>query len=109
MGQSSFATVSLSSDDTTAPPEMANKIFGAAGACSNRGLVNKKGADHHEPTTHYNPELASATVAWFKIHLDRKPVSMGKNFTDLIYGTGRASLCGGADGAMAACQILGSP
>lgn len=34
--------------DTTAPAEMAEKIFGANGASSNRGIINKVGADHHE-------------------------------------------------------------
>jgi hypothetical protein len=36
---------------------MANNLFNAAGASTQRGLVNKKSADHHEPTSHYNPYL----------------------------------------------------
>lgn len=93
--------------DPTAPPKMANDIFNAPGAFATRGLINKKGADHHEPTTHYNVQLAHATVAWFKIHVDRQPESMGKNFTDYLYGTGADSLCHGADGEMAECDIRG--
>ena len=94
--------------DPTAPPKMAEDIFNAPGAYDVRGLINKVGANHHEPTTSYNPVLAEATVAWFKLHVDQKPVSMGRNWTDFIYGTGSTTLCGGADGKMAACDIRGA-
>lgn len=36
-------------DDTTAPPYMANNIFNAKGAFPSRGLLNKAGAKHDEP------------------------------------------------------------
>lgn len=92
--------------DLTAPPSMAEGIFNTDGAFSARGLVNKKGADHHEPTTHYNPQLALFTAAWFKIHLDKTPQSLGMDFDALIYGKDANSLCGGGDGGMKECTML---
>ena len=92
--------------DATAPPEMAREIFNADGACAIRGLVNRKGTDHHEPSTHYNPALATFTVAWFKLHVDGTPSSLGMDWEALIYGEGSDSLCGGGDGEMAECSVL---
>ena len=75
-------------------------------ACATRGLANKKGADHHEPSTHFNPELALATVAWFKLFVDGTPQSEGMDWEALIFGNGSTSLCGGGDGAMEDCEML---
>lgn len=91
--------------DTVAPPVMAEKIYGADGAFATRGLINKIGADHHEPTTEYNPKLALYSVAWIKLHLDQTPSSYGNNWKDLIYGTGNNSLCSGGDGKMQECVV----
>ena len=98
-------------DDTTAPPYMANSIFNAAGAFRRRGLVNKAGAKHDEPGgadggAAYNPKLPLFTVAWFKIYVDETPVWRGTDFGHMIYGTGADSVCGGGDGAMGNCTIL---
>lgn len=92
--------------DITAPPAMAEKMFNADGAAAARGLVNKKGANHHEPTTDYNVKLAMYTVAWFKLHVDGSKASMGQDWDGLIYGTDAASVCGGGDGTMQECNIL---
>lgn len=60
-------------EDTTAPPEMAQKVFDATGASSVRGIINKIGANHHEPSSQYNPKLGLYTVvrtnviAWFLV------------------------------------------
>lgn len=91
--------------DDVAPPVMAENIYNAAGAFATRGLVNKVNADHHEPTTEYNPKLALYSVAWVKLFLDQTPESYGNNWKDMIYGTGSNSLCGGGDGQMAKCVI----
>merc|ERR1712100_40048 len=93
-------------NDTTAPPQMAFDIFNSSAACPDRGLVNKIGADHSEPSVHYNPWMAWFTVAWFKVHLDRTPFLSGVDFEQLLYGTGNTSLCHGGDGAMANCTLL---
>jgi hypothetical protein len=91
--------------DTTAPPEMAENIFNAAGDIANRGIINKVGADHHEPTSEYNPKLALYSVAWIKLHLDQTTSSYGMDWKDMVYGTGSSSLCGGGDGAMKVCTV----
>jgi len=99
-----FLTFTGTTDDV-APPAMAENIFNAKGDISTRGIINKVGADHHEPTSHYNPKLALYTVAWFKIHLDQTPSSYGMNWKDLLYGTGPTTLCGGGDGDMKECTV----
>jgi len=95
--------------DAVAPPKMAEDIFNAPGASAVRGLINKKGVGHHEPTTAYNPELAYFTVAFFKLFVDGQSASMGQDWSSLIFGNTSASLCGGGDGDMAECSVLGSP
>jgi dienelactone hydrolase len=92
--------------DTTAPPSMAEQIYNAKGAFGTRALVNKKGANHHEPSTDYNVKLATFTVAWFKLFVDGTPSAGGVDFHAQIYGTGADSLCGGGDGAMKECEVL---
>ena len=84
---------------------MAEKIFNAEGAFGTRGLINKVGANHHEPTTDYNPKLAFYTVAWFKLFVDQTPQAYGQDFQQLIYGTDKNSLCGGGDGDMKDCNL----
>jgi len=91
--------------DTTAPPFMAENIYNTKGDISNRGIINKVNADHHEPTSEYNPKLALYTVAWIKIHLDQTSSSYGNNWKEMIYGTDSASLCGGGDGSMKQCVV----
>jgi hypothetical protein len=91
--------------DTTAPPAMAEGIYNVKGDIATRGIINKVGADHHEPTSHYNPKLALYTVAWIKLHLDQTTSSYGMNWKDLMYGTGSSSLCSGGDGAMKQCTV----
>jgi hypothetical protein len=57
-------------NDTTAPADtMAQPIFEVEGGSEIRGIVNKIGADHHEPDiTDLSPEgvrlLATYSVAW---------------------------------------------
>lgn len=92
-------------EDFTAPPAMADKFFAAA-TVPQRGLVNSRGANHHEPTTDYRPEMALFSTAWLKVHLDQTPESDGMHWDDLIYGTGSDSLCGGGDGPLAECTLL---
>ena len=102
-------------DDTTAPPAMAESIFNAAGAFPTRGLVNKVGAAHDEPGggdggTAFNRKLATFTAAWFKIFVDETPQWTAPNgtaydFHEMIYGTGGDSLCGGGDGDMETCTL----
>lgn len=94
-------------EDTTAPPAMANGIFSAPGANGTRGLVNRIGATHHEPDVlSYNTLLPQFTAAWFKLHLEGKQTEYGVNFEDLIYGDGTHTLCGGGGGQMANCTLL---
>jgi hypothetical protein len=98
--------------DTTAPADtMAQPIFDAPGAASPRGFVNKVGAGHHEPDiTSLSPEgvglLAQYSAAWFKVYLEETPQAFGLDFFSMLFGTDPGSLCGGGDGAMAACTIL---
>ena len=92
---------------------MAESIFNADGAFAVRGLVNKAGARHDEPGGEdggaaYNPKLPIYTVAWFKIFVDETPVWRGHDFRAMIYGGGADSLCGGGDGAMGNCSVLGN-
>lgn len=91
--------------DSTAPPEMAENIYNAKGDIANRGVINKIGADHHEPTTEYNPKLALYTVAWIKLHLDQTSTSFGMDWKNMIYGNNTSSMCGGGDGAMKVCTV----
>jgi len=98
-------------DDTTAPPYMANNIFNAKGAFPSRGLLNKAGAKHDEPGgsdggAAYNPMLPIYTVAWFKVHVDETPQWRGHDFRSMIYGNASDSVCGGGDGKMGNCTIL---
>ena len=85
---------------------MADALFAAPNASSTRGLVNKVGADHHEPTTSYNPWLAYYTVAWFKLFVDETSASLGQDWEDAIFGDTTTSVCGGGDGDMAECKFL---
>lgn len=87
------------------PLLQAEKIFDTKGAFGTRGLVNKKGANHHEPSAQYNPALAKYTTSWFKVFLDQTKSGHGRNFYDELYGTGTDTLCHGGDGAMVACTI----
>lgn len=92
--------------DTTASTTMTSGFFNAAGASPVKGLVNKIGAVHQEPTAlDYNPNLAPLTAAWFKIFLDKTPQANGIDFHDLIFGSGTGSLCHGFDGAMQQCEL----
>lgn len=100
-----FITFTGTNDDI-APSEMAVKTFNAQGAFGTRSIVNKKGADHHEPTTHYNPMLSVYTVAWFKFHLQKTAVEFDVNFEEEIYGNSSTSICNGGDGAMELCTML---
>lgn len=92
--------------DDTAPASWAAEMFHRKGACATRGLVNKRGANHHEPSTDYNPRLGLYTVAWFKLYVDGVRSGMGIDFDSMVYGTANTSLCGGGDGAMQVCDVL---
>ena len=63
-------------------------------------------ANHHEPTIDYNPEMALATVAWFKLYVDGTPSSDGKDWEAHLFGKAKDSLCGGADGLMKQCTLV---
>ena len=96
--------------DQTAPPSMSEEFFNASKVLS-RGIVNKIGANHEEPSSSYRPEsyrpeIALYTVAWFKLYLDGTPKAEGVDWNELIHGSGPASICGGGDGAMEECQIF---
>lgn len=91
--------------DDVAPPIMAKNIFNATGDFGTRGLINKVGANHHEPTTSYNQKLALYSVAWIKLYLDKTPKSLGNDWEHLIFGNGTTSLCGGGDGTMKDCIV----
>jgi dienelactone hydrolase len=93
-------------DDFTAPPRMAERLFDAPGACPTRGLVNKRGANHHEASTDYNPMLGLYTVAWFKVIVEGLSRSHGMEWEAMVFGQGNASLCGGGDGEMESCSVL---
>jgi len=93
--------------DEVASPWMAKSIFNsAAHSCLPRALVNKMGANHHEPTTAYNPKMVKYSVAWLKIYLDGTPMAHAVDWHALIFGVGANSLCGGGDGAMRECRVL---
>lgn len=94
-------------NDEVAPPRYSAQLFDAPGASPVRGLVNKKGATHHEPSRAYNPALATFTAAWFKLCLlPKHRRGGGVDFDELIYGDGFDSLCYGGDGSMAQCDLL---
>ena len=85
---------------------MTEHFFSAPAAYPVKGLVNKASATHHEPdTTDYNPLLAQFSVAWFKMFLDKTPQADGIDYEALLFGAGKASLCHGGDGDMAACEL----
>ena len=100
--------------DTTAPAAMTEKFYAAAANATPalpRGIVNKVGAAHQEPSDYknkaepYNPLMAQYMAAWFKLYLDgwteATPGGTGAvNFDDMIYGTGPTSICTGGDGDM---------
>ena len=87
------------------PLPLPESYYNAAGASTTKGLVNKRGANHHEASSDYNPELAQFVAAWFKLHLDGIKSQFGHDFDDMIYGKDSNSLCGGGDGLMAACEV----
>jgi dienelactone hydrolase len=91
--------------DATAKPASAKEIFDTVGGCATRGFANKKGADHHEPSTHFNPKLALYTVAWLKLFVDGTPKSDGMDWDSLVFGNDTSSLCGGGDGVMEECDV----
>ena len=93
--------------DFVASPNMTEHFFNAAGAHLTRGMVNKRLANHHEPSTDYNPMLGTYTAAWFKLFLDGTPKSLGVDWNELIYGRSNRSICHGGDGAMPYCEMLG--
>lgn len=96
--------------DDVAPMSMTERFFEAASDTMPRGLVEKVNATHQEPSDYndrkepYNPRLQQFVAGWFKLHLDRTPVSHGVDWDSLIYGDGATALCGGGDGAMARCE-----
>ena len=103
--------------DCIAPPSTAVAAFEAAAAAGvPTGLVNKVDADHHEPAslypaqpfscvkTPFNPQLGLYTVAWAKLW-QRTPRSLGIDWEGMLYGAANSSLCGGGDGALAACNV----
>jgi dienelactone hydrolase len=94
--------------DKIAPENISKKLYTTPGGCSQRGFVNKHGANHLEPLFWNNQNaLAAYGAAWMKVHLEQVPggVQDGINYTDLVYGRGNASLCGGGDGAMVECDL----
>jgi hypothetical protein len=107
--------------DTTASAASTQKFFNAAGAYPARGYINRADADHMEPYegSTYNPLLAQFTAAWFKVHLDKTPtmraiVQVGVNgtkheqevnFDEMLFGTGKQSLCGDGDGSVVQCEL----
>lgn len=99
-------------NDTTAPPNtMAEPIFEVDGGSDVRGIVNKVGADHHEPDClDLNPQgvqtLASYSAAWFKIYFDQTPQAYGIDFYNMLFGDDDTSLCGGGDGDMEQCTLV---
>mmetsp|Transcript_41214 Transcript_41214/g.53157 ORF Transcript_41214/g.53157 Transcript_41214/m.53157 type:complete len:306 (+) Transcript_41214:13-930(+) len=98
--------------DTTAPATtMAQPIFEVQDGSSSRGIVNKIGADHHEPDClDLDPQgvktLASYSAAWFKVYLDQTPQANGIDYYDMLFGSDSASVCGGGDGDMEECTII---
>jgi hypothetical protein len=44
-------------------------------------------------------------TARFKVYLDETPIDFGLNFTDMVFGNGDNSLCGGGDGPMKVCEL----
>lgn len=96
--------------DTTAPMAMSEKFYDAADAGLPRGLVEKVGATHQEPSDYedkkepYNPYMAQFVAGWFKLYLDGETKSEGVDWDDLIFGSGGNSLCGGGDGDMKRCE-----
>ena len=92
--------------DLIAPAYMAENLFNAKGANAARGIINKVGAGHHEPTSDYNPALALYTAAFFKLWLEGTTTAGGVDFEDLVYGKSSTSLCGGGDGKMKECEVI---
>jgi hypothetical protein len=39
------------------------------------------------------------------VYLDETPINLGLNFTDMLFGHGDNSLCGGGDGLMKVCEV----
>jgi hypothetical protein len=93
-------------DDTAAPPEMAQPIYEVDGGSEVRGIVNKVGANHLEPVLLHTQYLAAYTAAWFKVYLDKTPQAYGIDFYNMLFGDDDSSLCGGGDGDMAECTLV---
>ena len=97
-------------DDKIAPENISKRVFLTPGgvARAQRGFVNKQGANHLEPLFWNNQNaLAAYSAAWMKLYVEDVPggVQDGINYTDLVYGGGHTSLCGGGDGMMVECDI----
>jgi hypothetical protein len=98
--------------DTTAPSSMTKAFYAAASSSTPRGIVNKVGASHQEPSDYhdktepYNPLMAQYTAAWFKIYLDDYTGGGPVDFHDMIFGSGPTSICGGGDGSMETCKMV---
>ena len=99
------------SADDVAAPWMATRIFNeSANASTIRGLVNRRGQGHLEPSTwdfkQYNPAAAQFTAAWFKLYLQKRSFDFDFDFEAMIYGSTNSSLCGGGDGPLVNCTLL---
>jgi len=76
------------------------------------GVINKVGATSDEPLGLVNLQMALFIVAWAKIY-QRTPLAKRTadfDWNELIFGSGPASVCGGADGKLQHCSMVrGSP
>jgi predicted dienelactone hydrolase len=92
-------------NDLIASRKMTESYYNAPGASSTKGYVNKKGANHHEVSSDYNPLLAQFAASWFKLHINNVTEEGALDYDEMIYGNGATSLCGGGDGAMKDCEV----
>ena len=88
--------------DDVAAMSMTETFYNAASPTLPRGLVEKVGAPHQEPTDYedkkepYNPYLQQFVAAWFKIYL-HVSTRTEVNWNELIFGNESNSLCNGGD------------
>lgn len=93
--------------DDIATPNMTIAYYNAEGAHPIKGIRNKVGMGHLEPSEsdEFNPAFASLTAAWFKLYLDETPQKDGIDYHKLIF----SQMCDGEyDGAMEQCEVHGS-
>jgi len=98
------ALIMTGSADWLATPAMSESIYDAQNM-STKAFVNKRGTGHHAvDVLAFDPLYPQYTVAWFKLYLDKTPQSLTVDWEELIFGSGRYSMCNGGFGDVVSCK-----